>query len=180
MRAIADRLGERLDEMVELEIMANGATVRQATGFHIGYCAPHLEYFAGLAERYEFETPMPRATFPVLGQSTLRKEPIGVVGAIAPWNFPLLLSLWKFAPALAVGNSVILKPDEKTPLSALEFAAIAEECGLPPGVFNVVPAPARTPARAWPATRASARSASPGPPTSDARSCAWPPARSRP
>ncbi|WP_308817637.1 aldehyde dehydrogenase family protein [Pseudonocardia alni] len=141
MRAIADRLGERLDEMVELEIMANGATVRQATGFHVGYCAPHLEYFAGLAERYEFETPMPRATFPVLGQSTLRREPIGVVGAIAPWNFPLLLSLWKFAPALAVGNSVILKPDEKTPLSALEFARIAEECGLPPGVFNVVPGP---------------------------------------
>ncbi|MBW0101180.1 aldehyde dehydrogenase [Pseudonocardia sp. KRD291] len=141
LHAIADKLGEQIEELVELEIMANGATVRQATGFHVGYAAPHLAYFADLAARYEFETPMPRASFPVLGQSTMRREPIGVVGAIAPWNFPLLLALWKFAPALAVGNSVVLKPDEKTPLTSLEFGRIAEECGLPPGVFNVVPGP---------------------------------------
>ncbi len=141
LRAIAEKVGDRLDELVELEIMANGATIRQATGFHIGYVAPHLEYFADLAERYAFERPAPRATFPTLAQSTVRKEPIGVVGAIAPWNFPLLLALWKIAPALAAGNSVVVKPDEKTPLSTLEFARIAEECGLPPGVLNVVPGP---------------------------------------
>lgn len=139
LRATAEKVGERLDELVELEIMANGATVRQATGFHIGYVAPHLEYFADLAERYEFERPAPRATFPTLAQSTVRREPIGVVGAIAPWNFPLLLGLWKIAPALAAGNSVVVKPDEKTPLSTLEFARIAEEAGLPPGVLNIVP-----------------------------------------
>jgi acyl-CoA reductase-like NAD-dependent aldehyde dehydrogenase len=139
LRATAEKVGARLDDLVELEIMANGATVRQATGFHIGYVAPHLEYFADLADRYEFERPAPRATFPTLAQSTVRREPIGVVGAIAPWNFPLLLGLWKMAPALAAGNSVVIKPDEKTPLSTLEFARIAEECGLPPGVLNVVP-----------------------------------------
>lgn len=141
MHAIAERLGERLDEVVELEIMGNGATIRQATGFHVGYVAPHFAYFADLAARYRFDVPMPRATFPVLGQSTMRREPIGVVGAIAPWNFPLLLASWKFGPALAVGNSVVVKPDEKTPLATLEFARIAEECGLPKGVFNVVPGP---------------------------------------
>ncbi|MGQ0575685.1 MAG: aldehyde dehydrogenase family protein [Pseudonocardia sp.] len=141
LHAIAERLGERLDELVELEIMANGATIRQATGFHVGYAAPHLAYFADLGARYRFEVPMPRATFPVLGQSVVRREPIGVVGAIAPWNFPLLLALWKFGPALAVGNSVVVKPDEKTPLTALEFGRIALECGLPKGVFNVVPGP---------------------------------------
>jgi acyl-CoA reductase-like NAD-dependent aldehyde dehydrogenase len=141
LHAVADKLGERLDELVELEIMANGATIRQATGFHVGYAAPHLAFFADLAAKYEFETPMRRATFPVLGQSTMRREPIGVCGAIAPWNFPLLLALWKFAPALAVGNSVVVKPDEKTPLTTLEFGRIAEECGLPKGVFNVVPGP---------------------------------------
>lgn len=139
LHAIAERVGEQLDELVEAEIMANGATVRQATGFHIGYVPPHLAYFADLAARYEFEQVMPRASFPSLGQSVVRREPIGVVGAIAPWNFPLLLGLWKIAPALAAGNSVVVKPDEHTPLSTLEFARIAEECGLPKGVLNVVP-----------------------------------------
>ncbi|NMO93649.1 aldehyde dehydrogenase [Actinomycetospora sp. TBRC 11914] len=139
LRRMSTLLGERLEDIVELEILGNGATIRQATGFHVGYCAPHLEYFADLAARYEFERPGPRAAFPTLGQSSVRREPIGVVGAIAPWNFPLLLSLWKWAPALAVGNSVVLKPDEKTPLSALALAEIALEAGLPPGVFNVVP-----------------------------------------
>ncbi|CAM3381441.1 aldehyde dehydrogenase family protein [Nocardioides dubius] len=136
---IADKVGERLEEIAELELMANGATVRQATGFHIGYVAPHLTHFAELGANYQFEQPMPRASFPSLGQSTVRREPIGVVGAIAPWNFPLLLGLWKMGPALAVGNSVVIKPDERTPLSTLEFARIALECGLPAGVLNVVP-----------------------------------------
>ena len=139
LRRMSTILGERLDEIVELELMGNGATVRQATGFHVGYCTPHLEYLADLAARYEFERPGPRTAFPTLGQSSVRREPSGVVGAIAPWNFPLLLSLWKWAPALAVGNSVVLKPDEKTPLSALALAEIGLEAGLPPGVFNVVP-----------------------------------------
>ncbi len=139
LRNLANLLGENLEEMVELEIQANGATVRQATGFHVGLAAPHLEYFANLAETYEWETPTRIAAFPTIGQSTVRREPIGVVGAVAPWNFPLLLGLWKMAPALAAGNSVVVKPDEKTPLSTLLFARLALEAGLPPGVLNVVP-----------------------------------------
>ncbi|WP_029117889.1 aldehyde dehydrogenase [Mycobacterium sp. URHB0044] len=139
LRATAAAMTERIDELVELEIMANGATVRQATALHIGYAISHLEYFAGLAERYQFERTMPRTTGPTLAQAVVRREPIGVCGAIAPWNFPLLLAMWKVAPALAVGNSVVVKPDEKTPLTMLEFVRIAEDCGLPPGVLNVIP-----------------------------------------
>lgn len=139
LRDLAVKLGESIEEMVELEIRANGATVRQATGFHVGLAAAHLDYFANLAESYEFETPTKIASFPTLGQSTVRREPIGVVGAVAPWNFPLLLGLWKMAPALAAGNSVVIKPDERTPLSTLEFARLALEAGVPAGVLNVVP-----------------------------------------
>jgi acyl-CoA reductase-like NAD-dependent aldehyde dehydrogenase len=139
LRAIAEKMGEELDTLAELEMLANGATIRQATGLHIGYAVSHMEYFAGLAENYQFTRPGPNATFPTLGSTMVRREPIGVIGAIAPWNFPLLLGLWKVAPALAAGNSVVIKPDEHTPLSTLEFARIAEECGLPPGVLAVVP-----------------------------------------
>ena len=139
MRRIAAAANDVADELVELEMSANGATVRQATGFHIGYALAHFSYFADLAESYAWQRPAPIATFPALGQSVVHREPIGVVGAIAPWNFPLLLTLWKVGPALAAGNSVVVKPDEHTPLSILEFARIAERNGLPKGVLNVVP-----------------------------------------
>jgi aldehyde dehydrogenase (NAD+) len=139
MRQIAAAANDAAEELVELEMACNGATIRQATGFHIGYALAHFSYFADLAETYEWQRPGPIATFPALSQSVIHREPIGVVGAIAPWNFPLLLTLWKVGPALAAGNSVVVKPDEHTPLSILEFARIAERSGLPPGVLNVVP-----------------------------------------
>ncbi|MDA4108195.1 aldehyde dehydrogenase family protein [Mycolicibacterium holsaticum] len=139
MRQITAAANAVADELVELEMCANGATVRQATGFHIGYALTHFNYFADLAETYAWQRPAPISSFPALGQPVVHREPIGVVGAIAPWNFPLLLTLWKVGPALAAGNSVVVKPDEHTPLSILEFARIAEANGLPPGVLNVVP-----------------------------------------
>ena len=139
MRRIAAAANDVAVELVELEMACNGATIRQATGFHIGYALSHFSYFADLAETYAWQQPGPIATFPALSQSVIHREPIGVVGAIAPWNFPLLLTLWKVGPALAAGNSVVVKPDEHTPLSILEFARIAERNGLPPGVLNVVP-----------------------------------------
>ncbi len=138
MRRIGERFDEEFDAFVELETAANGATVRQATGFHIGYAAIHWDYFTGLASSYRYDQAGPTASWPTLAQAYLRREPIGVVGAITPWNFPLLLSMWKFAPALAAGNSVVVKPDEHTPLTMLRFAELCEECGLPPGVLNVV------------------------------------------
>lgn len=143
MRQIVAAADDAIEELVELEMAANGATVRQATGFHIGYALTHFSYFADLAETYAWQRPAPIATFPALSQSVVHREPIGVVGAIAPWNFPLLLTLWKVGPALAAGNSVVVKPDEHTPLSILEFARIAERNGLPPGVLNVVPGDGR-------------------------------------
>ena len=76
---------------------------------------------------------------PTLASGIVRREPIGVCAAIVPWNFPLLLAMWKIGPALAAGNTLVVKPDEQTPLTLLEFAGIAQECGLPPGVLNVVP-----------------------------------------
>lgn len=138
IRRLAELVGDAAEELVELETLGNGATVRQATGFHIGYVAPHLEYFADLGTRFDAERPGPRTAFPSLGQASVRKEPIGVVAVIAPFNFPLLLAVWKIAPALVVGNSVVVKPDERTSLATLRFAELAIEAGVPAGVFNVV------------------------------------------
>jgi aldehyde dehydrogenase (NAD+) len=138
MLGIAEVFNDRADEFVEAEMIANGATLRQAVGFHIGISVMHWTYFAELAGTYQFELSAPRANFPTLAQSYIRREPVGVCAAIAPWNYPLALSLWKVGPALAAGNSIVVKPDEKTPLSMLLFARMAEECGLPPGVLNVV------------------------------------------
>ncbi|GAA5110039.1 aldehyde dehydrogenase family protein [Haloechinothrix salitolerans] len=139
MADIAEKMAERIEDLVHVEMIANGATVRQATGFHVGIAIQHFSYFAELAGTYEFETALPPQTYPTLGQNIIRREPIGVCGAISPWNFPLVLTLWKIGPAIAAGNSIVVKPDEKTPLSLLEFGRIAEECGLPPGVLNIVP-----------------------------------------
>lgn len=138
MLSIGRAFNDAVDEFVDLEIMANGATIRQATGFHIGYCTFHWDYFARLAATYEFEVAAATPKWPTLAQAYLRREPLGVVAAITPWNFPLLLSMWKFAPAIAAGNSVIVKPDEHTPLTMIRFAELALECGLPPGVLNVI------------------------------------------
>ncbi|MFY9468955.1 MAG: aldehyde dehydrogenase [Solirubrobacterales bacterium] len=136
--AIADRMSEELGELSELESKQNGATIRQAGGFHVGFAVSHFHYFAEAAATYRFEEPQPTIVYPTLSTNTIRKEPIGVCAGVVAWNFPLLLAVWKLGPALAAGNSFVLKPDEKTPLTALEFARIAAECGLPDGVLNVV------------------------------------------
>jgi acyl-CoA reductase-like NAD-dependent aldehyde dehydrogenase len=137
--AIADRLTERVNDLAVLEALENGAPVRQAGAFQIGFSIAHLRYFAGQARSYGFERPGPLLRVPTLASGITRREPIGVCAAIVPWNFPLLLAMWKIGPALAAGNTIVVKPDEHTPLTLLEFATIAQECGLPPGVLNVVP-----------------------------------------
>ena len=137
--AIAGRLTERLNDLAVLEALENGAPVRQAGAFQIGFSIAHLRYFAGQARSYAFERSGPLMTVPTLATGLVRREPIGVCGAIVPWNFPLLLAMWKIGPALAAGNTMVIKPDEHTPLTLLEFARIAQECGLPAGVLNVVP-----------------------------------------
>jgi acyl-CoA reductase-like NAD-dependent aldehyde dehydrogenase len=138
MKRIADRLGSELEEFIEAEIGPNGATVRQATGFHVGLAGPHFLHFAEQAARYEFERDVPTAAYPTHSANRIRREPLGVCAAIVPWNFPLVLGIWKIAPALAAGNSVVVKVDEKTPLSLLRLAQVAYEEDVPAGVLNVV------------------------------------------
>ncbi|MBI4409497.1 MAG: aldehyde dehydrogenase family protein [Gemmatimonadetes bacterium] len=131
---VADRVAARAAELARLEVLDNGKPIREAE-IDLREAIDAFRYYAGWATKLEGET------IPVRGNIlnyTLR-EPVGVVGAIIPWNFPLLMAAWKVAPALACGNTVVLKPAEQTPLSALELAAIAREVGLPPGVLNVVP-----------------------------------------
>ncbi|MGV0776044.1 aldehyde dehydrogenase family protein [Mycolicibacterium elephantis] len=144
MVAIAERIGKELDELVDLELHANGATVRQATGFHIGYAAPHFLHFAELAGSYQWERQVSTQAYPTLSTNVIRREPLGVCAAIVPWNFPLLLGIWKIGPALAAGNSVVVKPDEKAPLTLLRLCEIAQECGVPDGVINLVTGPGPT------------------------------------
>ena len=131
---LADRLMEKADEVARLETLHNGKPINESRQIEIPAAAECFEYYAGWADKVMGET------IPVKGNYltyTLR-EPIGVVAAIVPWNFPLLLAAWKIAPALACGNTVILKPASQTPLTALALGEIAIEVGLPAGVLNVI------------------------------------------
>jgi aldehyde dehydrogenase (NAD+) len=134
---LADRLMEKADAIARLETLHNGKPIFESRQIEIPSAAECLEYYAGWADKVMGET------IPVKGNYltyTLR-EPVGVVAAIVPWNFPLLLAAWKVGPALATGNTVILKPAAETPLTALALGEIAAEVGLPPGVLNVLTAP---------------------------------------
>ncbi len=132
---IGDLLEKHVEEIARLESLDSGKTIAEASKVDVPMAADCFRYFAGWATKIEGETIPVRA--PCLNY-TLR-EPLGVVGQIIPWNFPILLAAWKVAPALAAGNTVVLKPAEETPLTALRLAEIAREAGLPPGVLNVVP-----------------------------------------
>ena len=130
---IADLLEARQHELVRIEVVDNGKPLREAQ-IDLREAIDAFRYYAGWTTKLQGDT------IPVRGNVlnyTLR-EPVGVVGAIIPWNFPLLMAAWKVAPALACGNTVVLKPAEQTPLTALELAVIAAEAGLPHGVLNVV------------------------------------------
>ncbi len=134
---LADLIMANLDEMARLESLCTGKTLFDSGKVEIPFAAEVFRYYAGWATKIHGETLALREnafTF------TLR-QPIGVVGAIVPWNFPFLLASWKIAPALAAGNTVVLKPASLTPLTALKFAELAAEAGLPEGVFNVVTGP---------------------------------------
>jgi aldehyde dehydrogenase (NAD+) len=134
---IGERLMARADEIARLETLHNGKPIFESRQIEIPAAAECFQYFAGWADKIHGET------IPVRGNYltyTLR-EPVGVVAAIVPWNFPLLLTSWKVAPALACGNTIIIKPASQTPLTALALADIAQEVGLPPGVLNVITGP---------------------------------------
>jgi len=133
----AELLLSRADAFGQVETMDNGKPIFEAAKIDMPAAAECLSYFGETADKLYGETHPARPDAMLL---TLR-EPVGVIGAITPWNFPLLQAMWKIAPALALGNTVILKPASATPLTALLFAELLAEAGLPPGAFNVVPGP---------------------------------------
>ena len=137
LRAIAAKVTEKRDFLARLEVADNGKPLPEAL-WDIDDVAGCFNYYATLAEELDHH---PEETIP-LGEprfsSRVVREPLGVVGAITPWNYPLLMVSWKVAPALAAGCTMVLKPSELTPLTALELGIIAEEVGLPAGVLNIV------------------------------------------
>ncbi|TWF78501.1 aldehyde dehydrogenase (NAD+) [Pseudonocardia hierapolitana] len=124
---IARVVAERARELAVLETLDNGKPIRESRDVDVPTASAHLFHHAGWADK--------------LGYAGLGPDPrpVGVVGAVIPWNFPLLMAAWKIGPALACGNTIVLKPAETTPLTALVLAEIAADAGLPPGVLNVLP-----------------------------------------
>ncbi|MGZ8692075.1 MAG: aldehyde dehydrogenase family protein [Gaiellaceae bacterium] len=137
LRRVAAGLEERVEELARLEARNVGKPIGDARG-EVGMVVDVFNYYAGAPERLLGDT------IPVAGGVDMTfREPLGVVGLIVPWNFPLPIASWKVAPALAAGNTIVLKPAELTPLTAIELERIALEAGLPEGVLNVVVGPGR-------------------------------------
>src|SRR5215203_6699710 len=137
VRKLGERLMERAEEFARLETLHNGKPIMESRHIEIPAAAECFEYYGGWSAKGMGET------IPVKGNYlnyTLR-EPLGVCAAIVPWNFPLLIAVWKIAPALACGNTLIVKPASQTPLTALALGEIAVEVGLPPGVLNILTGP---------------------------------------
>jgi betaine-aldehyde dehydrogenase len=135
LHGLADRLGESAGDLAVIEARNAGKPIRDARG-EIAMVVDCFRYYAAAPERLLGQT------IPVAGGVDMTfREPLGVVGLIVPWNFPLVITSWKTAPALAAGNTVVIKPAELTPLTAIELERIALEAGIPEGVLNVVPGP---------------------------------------
>lgn len=135
MLNFAELIRRNLDELALLETLDVGKPIRFTRIVDIPLSADCVAWNAELIDKMYDEVAPTAANV----QATIRREPVGVVGMVVPWNFPLLMASWKFGPALAAGNSVVLKPAEQSPLTALRVAELASEAGIPAGVFNVVP-----------------------------------------
>jgi gamma-glutamyl-gamma-aminobutyraldehyde dehydrogenase len=131
----AELIRENGDEIALLETLDVGKVIGNSLAVDVPFCADCIQYYAELADKLVDEI-APTGPNDV---ALIRREPLGVVGAIVPWNYPLIISAWKIGPALVAGNSVVLKPAEQSSLGAIKLAALAKEAGLPDGVFNVVP-----------------------------------------
>lgn len=141
LHAVVDAIEARQDEIADAEMRNSGCTWRKANLMDMPVGLIHFRHFAKLADFEPLET-VPQITFPSLSYNYVRREPIGVCGQIIPWNFPFLMAVWKIAPALAAGNTVILKPATFTPYSALKMVEIIHDSGLlPPGVLNLLCGP---------------------------------------
>jgi aldehyde dehydrogenase (NAD+) len=129
---IARLLQDRAREFAIAETMDNGKPIKETRDFDVPMAAAHFFYHAGWADKLEYIAPGRRVA------------PLGVVGQVIPWNFPLLMMAWKIAPAIAMGNCVVIKPATNTPLNAIKLAEIFQDAGLPPGVVNVITGPGST------------------------------------
>lgn len=132
---LADKLEENFDELAALETLDNGKPINDSRGADLPLVIDCLRYYAGWADKITGDT------VPIRGNyfSYTRREPVGVCGQIIPWNFPMLMVAWKWGPALATGNTIVMKPAEQTPLTCLRMAELAQEAGIPDGVINIVP-----------------------------------------
>ncbi len=135
MIAFADQLLKHADELALTETLDMGKPVKYARAVDVNSAANCLRWYGEAVDKVYDEI----APTPSTGLALIQREPVGVVGVIVPWNYPMIMAAWKIAPALAAGNSVVLKPSEKSPLTALRLAELALEAGIPAGVFNVVP-----------------------------------------
>ena len=131
----AELIREHTEELALLETLDVGKPIANALNVDVPFCANCIQYYAEFADKLSDEVAPVGANDVAL----VRKEPLGVIGAIVPWNYPLIIAAWKLGPALVAGNSVILKPAEQSPLGALMLGRLGKEAGLPDGVLNVVP-----------------------------------------
>lgn len=132
---LADAIEQEAEELAALETLDNGKPIRDSKAADLPLTIDCLRYYAGYADKIHGQT------IPVRGNyfTYTRKEPVGVVGQIIPWNFPMLMVAWKWGPALAAGCTIVMKPAEQTPLTCLRMARLAQKAGIPDGVINVVP-----------------------------------------
>ena len=135
MNKLADLIEENIDELAELETLDNGKPIRESRNADLPLVIDCLRYYAGWADKIHGQT------IPIRGNyfCYTRREPVGVVGQIIPWNFPMLMVAWKWGPALAAGCTIVMKPAEQTPLTCLRMGELAQEAGFPDGVINIVP-----------------------------------------
>jgi len=134
---IADGLQARAQEIAVVETQDSGGTLRK-TGGDLMLADGQLRYFAEMAEKLPLLTEIQVPQFPAQSKNYLQREPFGVCGQIIPWNFPLMMAVWKLGPALATGNTIVLKPATDTPCSALELAKVIDQTDLPKGVVNII------------------------------------------
>ena len=135
LTTFARLLSDRAEEIANLESRIAGKPIRLAREFDVPGTIDNVAFFAGAARNLEGKA---TAEYSADHTSSIRREPVGVVGSISPWNYPLQMAAWKILPAIAAGNTIVLKPSELTPLTSLLFAEIGTEAGLPPGVVNVL------------------------------------------
>jgi len=140
LNRLADLLEAHQEELVAAEVRQSGKPRKLVHYSDFLFSVDNIRYFAGIARHLEGRA---SSEYNGIHNSSIRREPIGVVAGIAPWNYPLMMAVWKLAPALAAGNSVILKPASLTPVTALMLGPLAKEAGIPDGVFNVLSGPGR-------------------------------------